>query len=111
MKTFKDITFKPIPRSVPGHYQSQTDLGNGLTLSVVYGGGTYSDVNKDGKPMTYEAALFFGNDFVPLSTCDDVIGWRSESEIDSLLHEIQSDEEFVKNRVDAKEAYDKELYG
>ena len=111
MKTFKDLTFDMVSDSMPGHYQSKLDLGNGLTLSVVYGASTYSDVTEDGTPETYEVALFFGNDFVPLASCDDVLGWRTVSEVEELIHQAQTDEHFVKKLIDAKAEYTAELYG
>ena len=111
MKKFKDLTFDQAPHSVPGHRQGKLDLGNGLTLSVVYGAGTYSDVAEDGTPETYEVALFYGNDFVPLSTSDEVIGWRTESEVEELIYQAQTDEYFVKKLINDKAEYTAELYG
>ena len=96
---------------MPGHHQGKLDLGNGLTISVVYGASTYSDVAKDGTPETYEVALFLGNDFVPLSSGDDVLGWRTESEVEELIYQAQADEHFVKKLIDDKAEYTAELYG
>lgn len=109
MVTFDDLQFvKTMSGPQMNRWNAQLEIGNGLTLSVAYGDMIYS-TQKGDEPQTYEVALFFGNDFVPLQVYDDVIGWMSPEEIDSLIKEIQSDPEFVKKRIDAKEEYQKEL--
>ena len=115
LKTFDDIEFvlDKFDASNGGRYVSKTDLGARGILSVVYGGtGTYSDVVKiDGEwiPESYEAALLFGMDFVPLTPYDDVIGWRTAEEITELMEEIQTNPNFIKEKMDDKIEYRKDL--
>jgi hypothetical protein len=103
MKTFDDLEFKKQPHR--NAFQATCDLGKGLTLSVVYGEGNYSDVSVvDGVkiPESYEIAMFFGNDFVPLQQHDDVLGWQTPDHINKIMNEAQTDPDFVKSRIDLK---------
>lgn len=104
MKTFDDLEFKK-QRQCSSSFQALLELGRGLTISVVHGPGKYSSISDD----EYEIAMFFGNDFVPLQVHDDVIGWQRPDEITALMKEAQENSEFVRERVDAKEEYKKEI--
>lgn len=102
MKSFNDIEFFQSRRKkIHGcdQWNAQLDLGKGLVLSVAYGSGVYSDTEGPG-PKTYEVALFFGNDMVPLSKFDEVLGWQTEDHINNLIKQITEDENFVKNAID-----------
>ena len=122
MKLFKDIKFKAHRNKYTKGIQGTLDLGDGLELSVVQGEGLYGSA-EDGD---YEIAVFntnenktmeidgeeidLGSAFVPLSTCDDVLGWRTPDEIDALITEIQEDsKKFLKKVTDAKAEYLKSL--
>ena len=111
IKTFNDIEFTYDERME--RYLSKTELGRGLVLSVVYGGpGNYCEmavIDGEQVPVSFEAALFFGNDFVPLTPHDDVIGWQTAEEITALMNTIQTDKNFVRQKVDEKEEYRKEV--
>ena len=110
MVTFDDLQFiQTMSGPQLNRWNARLELGNGLMLSVAYGDTVYSGASVSGEPQTYEVALFFGNDFVPLQVHDDVIGWVAPEEINKLIKEIQSDPEFVKKKIDDKENYQKEL--
>lgn len=122
MKLFKDIKFKPHRNKYTKGIQGTLDLGDGLELSVVQGESLYGSA-EDGD---YEIAVFntnekrymfideeevdIGSAFVPLTTCDDVLGWQTPDEIDALITEIQEDsEKFLKKVAKAKAEYLKSL--
>ena len=93
MKTFKDLEFKQHAH-VPGGVQARLDLGFDVTISVVSMknregefGGLYGDVSEG----TYEVAAFHNDGMVALSRYDDVIGWQTTEEVDTLMEEIQTD--------------------
>ena len=102
MKTFEDLRFiETYQKKKHGvsQWNAQLEIRPGLVLSVAYGHGVYSTMNND-EPETYEVALFFGNDFVPLSKFDDVLGWQSKDHINHLIEQITNNENFVKERID-----------
>jgi len=105
MKTFDDLEFEQIySKETHGReaWQAQCELGRGLELSVVYGDGNYCDYDSHGSPATYEVAVLFGRDYVPLQAFDDVLGWQTPELIDQLIIDIRSDPAYVKKRVDDK---------
>jgi len=105
MKTFDDLQFiQTMNRKEHGRdcWHAECDLGRGLEFSAVYGEGTYSEVNDDGDPTSYEIAVKFGYDMVPLQSFEDVLGWQSPDHINKIMMDIQLDKDFVKDKVDAK---------
>ena len=100
MKLFKDISFETHPNPYAKGLLGRLDLGDGLMLSVIQGDGLYG--NK--KDNTFEIALFNGDDYVPLSAFEDVMGWQTPDEIDVILTELQEDsQEFISKRNEAKQ--------
>ena len=82
-KTFNDLEFGPHPRG--DGTQATLTLDNGIDVSVVAGQGFYSDSD------SYEVAMFASGEFLPLGAYDDVLGWQTVEEINSLLTEAQED--------------------
>lgn len=102
MKTFEDLNFsQTYQRRKHGvdQWNARLEIKPGLVLSVAYGSGVYSTMNDD-EPDTFEVALFFGNDMVPLSKFDDVLGWQSKDHINNLIEQITNNDNFVKDRID-----------
>jgi len=100
-KTFSDLDFND-HANVSGGVQAKLELDNDLEVSVVsmkgehegYGG-LYGNV----KEGTYEVAVFHHGNMLPLSPFDDVIGWRTEDELNTLLDGLQGDDrnDFIAN--------------
>lgn len=82
-KTFDDLVFNNHPSGVGKH--ARLILDNGIEVSVVHGPGYYSG---DG---TYEIAMLVEGKFLPLDRWDDVLGWQTAEEIDTLLETAQVD--------------------
>ena len=104
-KTFSDLIFNA-HANTPNGVQAKLDLGNNTEISVVSMtkregsfGGLYGDVSKG----IYEVAVFQGDNMIPLSAWDDVIGWRTEDEITELMSKLQ-------NGQDDTQAFIDELY-
>lgn len=91
MKTFDDLTFNPHPSAKDLGVQASITFDNGYAISVVS--------NVDGgqcfygnHPDTYEVAIFNQRgDFVPLQTCDDVLGWQDRMQVSKLMSQFQQD--------------------
>ena len=100
MKTFEDLDFIKM-KVARNHVQwnAQLDLGCGLILSVAYGDYVYSSMIS-GEPETYEVALWFGNDLVPLASTDEVLGWQTKDHINHLIEQISNNKNFVKEKMD-----------
>ena len=103
IKDFVDLDFNA-HRTTNNAIQAKLDLGNGIQISVVSHkdkqpsfGGLYGDASNG----TYEVAVFQGNDFVPLNTCDDVIGWQTKDDINDLMSKLQGDIDKVGNFIDS----------
>ena len=102
MKTFDDLVFVQTYRKKNhgvNQWNAHLEIKPGLVLSVAYGSGVYSTMNDD-EPETFEVALFFGNDMVPLDTFDEVLGWQSKDHINNLIEQITNNENFVKEKID-----------
>ena len=102
MKTFDDLNFtQSYQKKKHGvnQWNAWLEIRPGLVLSVAYGSGVYSTMNND-EPETFEVALMFGNDFVPLSKFDEVLGWQSKDHINNLIRQITENENFVKDTMD-----------
>ena len=91
MKTFDDLNFNPHPSAKDLGVQASITFDNGYAISVVS--------NVDGgqcfygnHPDTYEVAVFNQRgDFVPLQTCDDVLGWQNRIQVSKLMSQFQQD--------------------
>jgi hypothetical protein len=99
MKTFKDLVFHPNRR---GGVNSRTDFDNGFSLSVVAGGVAYSTPRDDSQDpehfSAFEIAVFapdgeFTREFFPEDHSDDVMGWQSRADINTILLQIQNHNE------------------
>ena len=101
-KTFTDLDFNA-HRTTNNAIRATLDLGNGIQISVVAHkdnqpsfGGLYGDASKG----TYEVAVFHNDDFVPLSTADDVIGWQTKDDINDLMSKLQGNQDKVGDFID-----------
>ena len=91
MKTFDDLKFGPHPHAKDLGVVASLTLDNGYAFRVV--------ANSDGGdlfygncPNTFEVAIFNQRgDFVPLGTCDDVLGWQLPPQITALMHQFEID--------------------
>ena len=96
MKTFKDLVFHS---NRTGGINSRTDFDNGFSLSVVAGGMAYSTPRADIKDpehfSAFEIAVFapdgeFTREFFPEDHDNDVMGWQTRADINTLMLQIQS---------------------
>ena len=99
MKTFKDLVFHS---NRTGGINNRTDFDNGFSLSVVAGGMAYSTPRADIKDpehfSAFEIAVFapdgeFTREFFPEDHSDDVMGWQSRADINTILLQIQNHNE------------------
>ena len=102
IKDFVDLDFHA-HRTTNNAIQAKLDLGNGIQISVVAHkdnqpsfGGLYGDASKG----TYEVAVFQNDDFVPLSTADDVLGWQTKDDINDLMSKLQGNPDKVGDFID-----------
>ena len=102
-KTFADLDFHA-HRTTKNAIQAKLDLDNGIQISVVSHkdkqpsfGGLYGDASNG----TYEVAVFQGDNFVPLSVADDVIGWQTKDDINDLMGKLQGDIDKVGDFIDS----------
>jgi len=103
IKDFVDLDFNA-HRTTNNAIQAKLDLGNGIQISVVSHkdnqpsfGGLYGDASNG----TYEVAVFHNDDFVPLSTADDVIGWQTKDDINDLMSKLQGNIDKVGDFIDS----------
>jgi len=96
MKTFKDIKFFD---SMGGRLKSSTEFDNGFELSVIAGEFAYSTPRENNMDpdffSEFEVAVFnsdgeFTREFFPEDHTDDVLGWQTRAEINTLMLLIQS---------------------
>lgn len=96
MKTFKDLVFHA---NRTGGINSRTDFDNGFSISVIAGGFAYSTPREDKDSPDYftafEVAVFapngdFTREFFPEDHWDDVLGWQSRADINTIMLQIQS---------------------
>lgn len=96
MKTFKDIQFF---QSMGGNLKSSTKFDNGFELSVIAGEFAYSTPREHSLDpdffSEFEVAVFndegeFTREFFPEDHNDDVLGWKTRAEINTLMLMIQS---------------------
>tara|TARA_R100001509_G_C4819139_1_gene199146 strand:- start:271 stop:576 length:306 start_codon:yes stop_codon:yes gene_type:complete len=96
MKTFEDIKFKQ-HQSGKGIHGKLT-IENGMSLSVVAGQYFYSEPRSDVAPNGYnkfEVAIFdkdgeWATQEVLGDLGDDVLGWQTRNEINSIIKEMYS---------------------
>jgi len=96
MKTFKDIKFFP---SMGGNLKSNTKFDNGFEISVIAGQFAYSTPRENSLDpdffSEFEIAIFndegefVTQDFFP-DAGDDVMGWQTRADINSIMMVIQS---------------------
>jgi hypothetical protein len=87
--TFDDLVFNqhPNPGYQPGAVQAVLTLNNNVEVSVIGGGRFYGDGVE-----TFEMAAFDSlGKFIKLGVNDDVIGWRSRTEITEIMVKLQQD--------------------
>lgn len=91
MKTFDDLVFHPHSASPELGVQAGLTFDNGYAISVV--GNTDGGSSFYGNhPDTFEVAVFNQRgDFVPLQTCDDVLGWQNRMQVSKLMSQFQQD--------------------
>ena len=96
MKTFKDLVFSA---NRTGGINSRVDFDNGFSLSVIAGGIAYSTPREDNTDpdffSEFEVAVFndrgeFTREFFPEDHTDDVMGWQTRADINTLMLQIQS---------------------
>lgn len=96
MKTFKDLVFSA---NGTGGINSRTDFDNGFSLSVIAGGIAYSTPREDSTDpdhfSKFEVAVFgpngdFTQEFFPEDHDDDVMGWQTRADINTIMLQIQS---------------------
>lgn len=95
MKTFKDIKFFP---SMGTNLKSNTKFDNGFELSVIAGEFAYSTPRENNPDpdffSEFEVAVFtpdgeFTREFFPEDHSDDVMGWQSRADINTIMLLIQ----------------------
>ena len=95
-KTFKDIQFF---QSMGGNLKSTTKFDNGFEISVIAGEFAYSTPRENSLDpdffSAFEVAVFnsdgeFVREFFPEDHNDDVLGWQTRAEINTLMLLIQS---------------------
>ena len=96
MKVFKDLVFSA---NRTGGINSRTDFDNGFSLSVIAGGFAYSTPREDNTDpdffSEFEVAVFnpdgeFTREFFSEDHTDDVLGWQTRADINTLMLLIQS---------------------
>ena len=94
MIQFKDLVFHS---NHPGGINSRTDFDNGFSISVIAGQMAYStpreDKNSPDDFSSFEIAVFapdgeFTREFFPKDHSDDVLGWQSRKDINSIIEKI-----------------------
>ena len=94
MIQFKDLIFHS---NRTGGINSRADFDNGFSISVVAGQFTYSTPREDKDSpddfSSFEVAVFtpdgeFTCEFFPEGHDDDVLGWQSRKDINSIIEKI-----------------------
>ena len=83
MKKFKDLVFERRDDPFGGH-ASLLEFDNGYSVSVIYGGSSYSTTG------TYELAVLKDNAVcydTPIT--DDVLGHQSKAEVTAIMAKVQ----------------------
>ena len=96
MKVFKDLVFHA---NRTGGVNSRMDFDNGFSISVIAGGIAYSTPREDNVDpdffSAFEVAVFtpdgeFTREFFPEDHDNDVLGWQSRADINTIMLQIQS---------------------
>ena len=96
MKVFKDLVFSA---NRTGGINSRTDFDNGFSLSVIAGGIAYSTPREGSTDpdffSEFEVAVFndrgeFTREFFSEDHNDDVLGWQTRADINTIMLQIQS---------------------
>lgn len=96
MKVFKDLVFSA---NRTGGINSRMDFDNGFSISVIAGGIAYSMPRENNTDPDFfgefEVAVFtpdgeFTREFFPEDHKDDVMGWQTRAEINTIMLQIQS---------------------
>lgn len=96
MKTFKDIQFF---LGTGNRLKSRTEFDNGFELSVIAGEFAYSTPRENNLDpdffSKFEVAVFtpdgeFTQEFFPQDHQDDVLGWQTRADINTIMMLIQS---------------------
>ena len=96
MKVFKDLVFHA---NRTGGVNSRMDFDNGFSISVIAGGIAYSTPREDNTDpdhfSAFEVAVFtpdgeFTREFFPEDNDNDVLGWQSRADINTIMLLIQS---------------------
>ena len=94
MTQFKDLVFHS---NISGGINSRTDFDNGFSISVIAGRMAYSTPREDKDSSddfsSFEVAVFapdgeFTREFFPENHDDDVLGWQSRKDINSIIEKI-----------------------
>ena len=94
MTQFKDLVFH---KNRTGGINSRTDFDNGFSISVIAGQMAYSTPREDKDSpddfASFEVAVFapdgeFTREFFPEDHHDDVLGWQSRKDINSIIEKI-----------------------
>ena len=94
MTQFKDLVFHS---NISGGINSRTDFDNGFSISVIAGRMAYSTPREDKDSSddfsSFEVAVFapdgeFTREFFPEDHIDDVLGWQSRKDINSIIEKI-----------------------
>jgi hypothetical protein len=97
MKTFKDLEFKKRDNFIS--IQATMVFDNGYKLSVVAGSSAYCSPREDNTDPdffeSFEVGVFNSDkeltrEFFPSDHNDDVMGWQSRADINTLMLQIQS---------------------
>lgn len=95
INTFQDLDFewdRTYPHekfNQPPKYHAKLVV-NDYTLSIVYGGGTYSSSSPDGNATTFEVALWdIHDDPIKMGEHDTVLGWQSPDEVTRIMKLVQ----------------------
>ena len=110
---FSDLEFQPHAHVADG-IMAKLDLGNDFEISVVSMkekertfGGLYGNASEG----TYEVAVFYKNDMIPLCKFDDVVGWQDEAQVSKIMKEAQvNGVAWVQLLRDLREESEAELY-
>ena len=94
LPSFNDLDFQP-HANVGDAVQARLVFGqkDQFEISVVSmngdkGHGLYGNASEG----TYEVAIFYGDDMLPLSIYDDVLGWQTPTQISLLMRTAYLDE-------------------
>jgi hypothetical protein len=89
--TFSDLKFQPHAHVSDG-IMAKLNLGNDFEVSVVSmldKDGSFGSLYGNASKGTYEVAMFYKNDMIPLGLHDDVLGWQSKDQVTKHMADAQ----------------------